>query len=473
MSLPLGYKKIILFHIFALICCIGLANESLFKQARTLQREGKYEEAIVAFKDYLSQPILGDDFSNEQMSLYTDALMQLMNTFQSKGEPEACVTTLQEVFKTSPILQKIYLRDYYSVMAYALSRTENMKEAEEMMFKALSLPLHQPTPERYFRDYAYAAAVFYSNPNYQKEVIGWCQEALLQAELCKNTSGKQWVMAMLGSLYKRNGLIDKALELFLQSKEEAKKRKDELGVLNSLHTLVDLFLYWDVPEYANLYASEAIQVEKNRVMENPMVSAQTYIDKGLALLQLGETDSIPYYTEKARKLCQSLPYNSGMVDVNLLNGIFLTERGGDSLQVGIQELQRVAQQGTVVNRAKAYHQLAQTYLKDENNNMAEAMLDSMYALLNQNDSPIYIHLNYQPIIDYYLKSKNHHKVEQYTRMMLQERQTLKEKRLHYNLVEAIVDSQTEQQRRELKIAQLEQANQRLLLLICEIGRAHV
>ena len=468
MSLPLGYKKIILFHIFVLICCVGLANESLFKQARTLQREGKYEEAIVAFKDYLSQPILGDDFSDEQMALYTDALMQLMNTFQSKGEPEACVTTLQEVFKASPILQKIYLRDYYSVMAYALSRTENMKEAEEMMLKAFTIPLHQATPERYFRDYAYAAAVFYSNPNYHKEVIGWCQEALLQAELCKNTSGKQWVMAMLGSLYKRNGLIDKALELFLQSKEEAKKRKDELGVLNSLHTLVDLFLYWDVPEYANLYASEAIQVEKNRVMENPMVSAQTYIDKGRALLQLGVTDSIPYYTEKARKLCQSLPYNSGMVDVNLLNGIFLTESGGDSLQVGIQELQRVTQQGTVVNRAKAYHQLAQTYLKEENNNMAEAMLDSMYALLNQNDSPIYIHLNYQPIIDYCLKSKNHHKVEQYTRMMLQEQQTLKEKRLHYNLVEAIVDSQTEQQRRELKIAQLEQANQRLLLLICVV-----
>ena len=130
MSLPLGYKKIILFHMFVLICCVGLANESLFKQARTLQREGKYEEAIVAFKDYLSQPILGDDFSNEQMSLYTDALMQLMNTFQSKGEPEACVTTLQEVFKASPILQKIYLRDYYSVMAYALSRTENMTQKQ-------------------------------------------------------------------------------------------------------------------------------------------------------------------------------------------------------------------------------------------------------------------------------------------------------------------------------------------------------
>jgi DNA-binding CsgD family transcriptional regulator len=54
----------------------------------------------------------------------------------------------------------------------------------------------------------------------------------------------------------------------------------------------------------------------------------------------------------------------------------------------------------------------------------------------------------------------------YTRMILQEQQALKEKRLHYNLIEAIVNSQTEQQRRELKIVQLEQANQNLWFLVC-------
>jgi DNA-binding CsgD family transcriptional regulator len=59
-------------------------------------------------------------------------------------------------------------------------------------------------------------------------------------------------------------------------------------------------------------------------------------------------------------------------------------------------------------------------------------------------------------------------VEQYTKMMLQEQQALKEKKLHYNLIEAIVDSQTEQQRRELKLAQLEQANQRLWFIICVV-----
>ena len=466
MSVPFENKKIVLSLTFILICCVSFANDNLFKQARALQREGKYQEAITAFKDYLTQPIRDKNLSNEQMLLYTEALVQLMNTYQSKGEPEACITTLQEVFKKSPILQKTYLRDYYSVLGYALSRTENMKEAEKIMLKAFTLPLHHATPERYFRDYAYAAAVFYSNPDYQKEVIDWCQEALEQTELCKNTSGKQWVTAMLGSIYKRNGNLNEALNLFQQSKEEAEKRDDDLGILNSLHSLIDLFLYWDVPEYANLYATEAVSVEKRMTKKNPMVSAQTYINKGRSLLQLGDSDSVAYYIEEARKLCRHLPYNSGMVDVDLLHGIYLTWKAGDTSHLGIQELQQVVLQGTDINRAKAYHQLAQTYLRDGKDDIAETMLDSLNTLLNKNDSPIYIHLNYKPILNHYLRTKNHHKVEQYTRMMLQEQQAVKERRLHYNLIEAIVESQTEQQRDEMKLVQLEQANQRLMFLIC-------
>ncbi len=465
MSLPFWRKKILIFHTLILICCTSFANDNLFHQARKLQRDGKFDEAIEVFKNYLSQPMDEKGLTGEQMKMYSEALVQLMNTFQSKGEPEVCITTLKEVFNSSPTIQKQCLRDYYSVMGYALSRTEKMKEAEETMIKVFTLPLYHATPERYFRDYAYAAAVFYSNPNYQKEVIYWCQEALQQARLSHNTSGKQWVTAMLGSLYKKNGHLNKALLLFQQSKEEAQEKNDDLGVLNSLHTLIDLFLYWDIPEYANIYASEAIQVEKNMRMKNPMISAQTYINKGRALQQLGETDSVSFYTEQARKLCQSLPYNSGMVDVNLLHGIFLTEKGGDSLNLGIQELEHVTREGTIVNRAKAYHQLAQTYLKYEKNNMAEIMLDSMYSLLNHNDTPIFIHLDYKPFLNYYLKNKNQNKVEQYVRLMLKEQQSFNEKRLNFNLIESIVDLQTEQKRQELKIIQLGEANHRLWFMI--------
>ena len=465
MNLPLWIKRAVLFHTFVLMCCVCFANEALFKEARVLQREGRHDEAIEAFKGCLLQPVQEKEFSAEQIAQYSDALVQLMNTFQSKGEPEACISTLQGLYKISPILQNVCLRDYYSVLGYALSRTERMNEAEEMMLKAFATPLHSATPERYFRDYAYAAAVFYSDPTYQNEVIDWCKEALVQAELCKNTSGKQWVMAMLGSLYKRHGHINKALDLFQQSKKEAEARGDDLGVLNSLHSMVDMLLYWDIPEFADLYASEAVRVEGSMRGQNPMVSAQTYINKGRVLLRLGDVDSVSHYVAKARELCQLLPYNSGMVDVNLLYGTFLTERGGDSLQVGVQELERVVQQGTPLNRAKAYHQLAQTYLKNENSELAEGALDSMYVLLHQSENPLYIHLDYQPILEHYKKSGNNQKADQYVRIMLQERQAFKGRRVGFNMIKAVVDMQTEQQRQELKIIQLKQTNQRLWFFI--------
>ena len=458
------YRKITLFFsviIFAVPVC--LANNELYKQARTLHRNGQFDEAIGAYKSYLTRPVEEDS----DLAMYTDALVQLMNTFQSIGDPEGCISALQEVFESSPTLQNEYLRDFYSVMGYALSRTEKMKLAEATTLKALTLPLHNATPERYFRDYAYAAAVFYSNPDYQNEVINWCQEALVQAKSCMNTSGQQWVMSMLGSLYKRTGNLNGALELFQRSIEESRSREDNLGVLNSLSSLIDLFLYWNIPEYADMYASEAVSLEKLISNKNLMVSAQVYINKGRALHQLGLTDSIPIYIEHARELCETLPYNSGMVDINLLNGIYLTEKDGDSLNLGIQELQKVIRQGTASNRAKAYNQLAQTYLKNGQDKEAEVALDSLYLILNQNDLPAQLlHIEYKPIIDHYLETSNQVKVEEYTKMMFQEQKAFKEKSLNYNLVETIVDLQTGSRLQQLKISQLKQANHRLWLLIC-------
>jgi hypothetical protein len=54
----LGYGRILLtVSIFTLQISISSANEGLFKEARTLQREGHFDDAIAAYKNYLSQPV--------------------------------------------------------------------------------------------------------------------------------------------------------------------------------------------------------------------------------------------------------------------------------------------------------------------------------------------------------------------------------------------------------------------------------
>lgn len=458
-------KKIVILPILLLIGFNAYAGEEHFIKARTLQRNGEYDKAIEAYREYLIKPIAQSELNEKELFYYTEALVQLMNTYQSMGEPEACVATLKELFKSTSTLQHECLRDYYSVLGYALSRTENMEEAEQTTLKVFILPLYNATPERYFRDYAYAAAVFYSNPDYQNEVINWCEEALRQAELSENKSGAQWVRAMLGSLYKKNGHLNSALKLLNKSKKEAELKGDALGVLNSLNSLIDLLLYWDIPEYANRYASEAIRVERSITAKNPMISAQTYINKGRTLHQLGERDSVAHYTDIARKFCEELPYNSGMVDVNLLHGSVLTERGGDSLHLGILELEKVAEQGTITNRAKAYHHLAQSYLRQQRADLAEPMLDSLRHLLSEEGTNIYIGIDYEPILTYYIGQGNHANVEHYTKLMLREQDIFKQKSLNFNLVESIVELQTEQQAQETKIEQLKLTNHRLWLLI--------
>ena len=446
----------LIFSLLTLCSSKCFAEDSLFQEARKLQREGRFDEAISAYSNYLTGATGEENLTDDQYATYTDALVQLMNTFQSKGEPVECISVLQEVFMDSPILQDECLRDFYSVMGYALSRTEDMDKAEEVTLKALTLPLHRATPERYFRDYAYAAAVFYSNPEYQDEVIEWCHEALIQAKACRNTSGQQWVMSMLGSLYKRNGDLNGALELYQQSLDDSRSRGDELGVLNSLSSLTDLFLYWDIPEYADMYASEAVEVERGMKQKNPMVSAQTYINKGRALYQLGKEDSVSFYIGQARELCEALPYNSGMVDIDLLSSDIIS-------------LQRVTRQGTAANRAKAYHSLAQTYLENGQEKEAEVMLDSLQTILNHSDSPTQIlHIDYKPILDHYLKKDNHIKVRQYVELMIHEQQAFKERGINYNLVEAIVELQTGNKLHELKIVKLRHTNQILWLLVCVI-----
>ena len=77
-------------------------------------------------------------------------------------------------------------------------------------------------------------------------------------------------------------------------------------------------------------------------------------------------------------------------------------------------------------------------------------------------------MDYKPILNHYLNTYNQRKAEAYTRLMLQEQQALKARKLNFNLVEAIVDYETEQKKQELSVMTLRQSYQRIWFLVCTV-----
>lgn len=74
-------------------------------------------------------------------------------------------------------------------------------------------------------------------------------------------------------------------------------------------------------------------------------------------------------------------------------------------------------------------------------------------------------LDYEPILEYYLSVGDNDGYNKYVQLLFQEHQMFRKNRINLNLVESIVDFQTQDKLHEISISQLEQANQRLWLMI--------
>ena len=52
MKSPVWIRCTLILHILMIACCSAFAGENLYRQARELQREGKFDEAIETYKAY-------------------------------------------------------------------------------------------------------------------------------------------------------------------------------------------------------------------------------------------------------------------------------------------------------------------------------------------------------------------------------------------------------------------------------------
>ena len=393
----------------------------LFQQGRRQQRARDFETALQTFRQCVRFDSSDPKTAAELYPIVDEALLQLMNTYQSAGQPEACADTLAALCARPTGLIHRYLRsDLYSLLGYALSRTERMAEAELWTDSALAVPQYQPTPQRIFRQYAYAAAVFFSNPQRQEEVIDYCRKALEQANNAPNVSGGGFVASMLGTLYKRVGKVNEAVNLFMKSIEKSKEHRDTLSYISICQSMADLCLYWDLPDYAGIYASYAIEAQTRFTAISPMMKAQSFFLKGQSFI--AEHDSALHYFYEGERICRPLPYNAGQVDADLLIGgrLVLASHSPDSIHEGKQRLWEVTRHGTTVNRAQAYYWLAKCLLQQGDSRQAESLLDSMYRLLNSSPAPVFLKEANKVALEHFLQTGDDEQIRRYAAALLQE-----------------------------------------------------
>lgn len=440
-----------------------IACDYTFLHARALQFEGKYADAVKLYRKCLDFNCNDDSIADHIRNTVIDAMLQMMNSYQSAGRPDICVTEFKKIIdKPTPIVSKYCMRDLYSIYGYALSRTDATVEAEAVMEKALAMPMYKPTHRRLFRDYAYATGVCFGDQAKQDSVIAWGKRAFAEAEQIQGKmSGAQWVTSTLGLVYKRTGEIVDAVDMYERSLNLAEKNGDNIGKANTYIAISDLYLYYNLPQQANEFAQKALECCSVSTDMNPMLKGGALIMKGRVMQNLNYPDSALSYFNKADKFCRDLPYNSGQVDIDVLLGGLLVDKGGkESVDQGIYRLNRVvAKAETDNNRARAFFQLAKAYDKKNQYAKCDIMLDSMSRLLNSSQKPLFINGANLYAIEFYLKKHpDNDKLRAYSRSLSDEVEKSYNNRSFKSVAEHMLKYGLEKKQHELDMAEAQLEN---------------
>ena len=403
--------------------------DTLFAQGKRVQAAHDYEGAIALYKQCIAVGIVPEDSVDAAaiQQPVVDALLQMRNSYQALGRPKECCRCFDSIMAApAPFIRRYCMRDVYTITAYALSRADSMERSERLMRQALNTPMWNPNYARLFRDYAYAAAIFFPNTSEQENVIVYAKKGLTYARLSGKVSGAQYVESMLGSIYQRTGRIRDAIDLYQESIEEAQKRSDPLGEINALNAMSEMLLYWDLSSQANDMTNRGLRIAESHggsidELGNPMILGVLYIHKAEAMRKMNRSDSAVYFLGKAQELVQDLPYNSGMSDIDIAMGAIYCEGFSEVTPTDARNrLLRASRDGTPRIRARAFSYLADYAFRNAHRSEGEACLDSMYNILHSSPNPIYIDKAYAKALEHYIAVGDHAGVTKFATAYLHE-----------------------------------------------------
>lgn len=453
--------------------------QKIYQQAHQAQDSAIYTKAMALYQECVYE-CSSDKYENDDSIklMLPKSLVQLINVYQSASMPNECVTYFDslraEVDKKqsmhhNKVLTQTFKRDVYVLLAYAISRTEEEEEAVKMMDTALTMPLAYPTPERKFRDYAYAAGVYYCVPSQQDKVLKYGRMALDEIKLCQQKSGAQWLVALMAKLYQNKDEIGKAIAMCREGFELAETCQDTLGMANCKKELADYLYQWKLYDEADKYSSDAIMLLERLDDSNPMVVTVAYTIKAKILEKKEKRKEALAYLKKAKETSKNLPYNSGESDIDLLWGKILTtnkaKEHSSDYEEGMKLLKKVSEEATPKLRAEAFLELAKLNIAHGNDEYGGANLDSMYAILNSYSTPIILEEAYDYALAHYLKKKDMNRIIQYSKAINQQRLVEEKSGITKKAAQSLARFEMEKQKNEMEKKMREIETRKVLEII--------
>lgn len=432
-------------------------------RARAAQFAGDGNAAIEGFRKVLAVDIPADTagcYWSVTMDNVHWSLVQILNCYSMMGAPLECIAEFRHIVEQpTPAVKRYLMPDAYAILGYALSRNNESKAASQAIDKAMEADIDSIPVSRQNLIYSYAAAACFEIPERQRDVIEWCEKGVEIAARGKDATGMQWLSSVLGSLYQRTGEVSKAIDMFRKSYTVAAEVHDPYAGVNSCVMLCDLYLTYNTPGLADVYATEAFRmIETAGTFDYPKMKGYALLMKGRVMSQQNRPDSAMHYWNLADSVFSTLPYDSGMADLETSMGEMGVHDTVPQMPVAqaIGHLANVVDKSVVAEtRARAFYLLAEGYNVTGQHRRCEACLDSMVYLLNITERPLYVEKAYHFGLDYYLRKGDKAKIELFSRKLNQELELFYNRKTYDSVVGQMLQFQADKNDAQMRAAEAE------------------
>ena len=449
-----------------------IATFATMLKARASEFRGDYDTAIVRFGRVLATPIPPDTAGCHWAVTLGNvhwSLVQMLNCYQMKGAADGCTAEFERlVEEPTPVLARNFMPDVYAILGYAHSRNNEPGRAAAAIDKAMSYSLDSIGPKRQNLIYTYAAAACFDIPEKQHQVMEWCEHCIDTAEHGGDVGGLHGVTSVLGSLYQRTGEVSKAIDMYRRSYETSDRVNDRYGVMNSCVMLSDLYITYNMPRLADVYATVAMdEIENAGNMQYAKMSGYALLVKGKIMQLEDKPDSAEMHWSRADSIFATLPFDSGMADLLTCRGemcVLDSAATATQLHTSIGLLRSVVERSvTSVTRARAFYMLAEGYGRLGDHRNCEAALDSMVRLLNLTERPVFVERAYRFGLDYYLRKGDREKIELFSRKLNREMELFYNQKTYDAVVGQMLQFQADRKEAQMRAAEAELSRKDVLI----------